>query len=113
MMAYNLGEARIRVPDRIQRGDLILVHSIISHPMDTGFFRDAEGDPIPAYFIKHVVVTYGGNEVARFEWTSGISRDPVVSFTLRADKAAPLTMVWTDNKGATFKQSVNINFASA
>jgi sulfur-oxidizing protein SoxZ len=113
MIMPDIGEARIRVPDHIRPGDLITVHSIVSHPMDTGFFRNAEGDPIPAYFIKHVVVTYGGSEVARFEWTSGISRDPVVSFTLRADKAAPLTMVWTDNKGATFKQSVNINFASA
>jgi len=108
----NIGEARIRVPDRIRRGDLITVNSIISHPMDTGFFRDAEGEPIPAYFITQVVVTYGGDEVARFEWTSGISRDPVVSFTLKADKEGPLTMVWTDNKGAAFKQSVNIRFVS-
>jgi sulfur-oxidizing protein SoxZ len=113
MMTINIGEARIRVPDRINRGDLITVNSIISHPMDTGFFRTAEGDPIPAYFIKRVVVTYGDLEVARFDWTSGISRDPVVTFTLKADKEAPLTMIWTDNKGATFKQSVNISFASA
>lgn len=112
MMTSDIGEARIRVPGRIQRGDLITVHSIVSHPMDTGFFRNAEGDPIPAYFIKQVVVTYGGSEVARFEWTSGISRDPVVTFTLRADKEALLTMVWTDNKGATFKQSVNISFTA-
>jgi sulfur-oxidizing protein SoxZ len=113
MMIYNTGEARIRVPDRINRGDLITVNSIITHPMDTGFFRTAAGDPIPAYFIKQVLVTYGDQEVARFDWTSGISRDPVVSFTLRADREAPLTMVWTDNKGATFKHSVNISFATA
>jgi sulfur-oxidizing protein SoxZ len=112
-MSDTIGEARIKVPERIRQGDLITVNSIVSHPMDTGFFRDAAGDPIPAYFIKQVVVTYGGEEVARFEWTSGISRDPVVSFQLRAQKEAPLTMVWTDNKGATFKQSVNISFASA
>src|SRR3954469_21797554 len=108
-----IGEARIKVPDQIKRGDVITVNSIISHPMDTGFFRTAEGDPIPAYFIRQVVVTYGDQEVARFEWTSGISRDPVVSFTLKADKEAPLSMSWTDNKGATFKQSVNISFTSA
>jgi sulfur-oxidizing protein SoxZ len=113
MMLNDIGEARIRVPDQIKRGDLITVNSIISHPMDTGFFRTPEGDPIPAYFIRQVVITYGDREVARFDWTSGISRDPVVSFTLRADKEAPLSMVWTDNKGATFKQSVNISFASA
>jgi thiosulfate oxidation carrier complex protein SoxZ len=113
MMTSNIGEARIRLPEQIKRGDLITVNSIISHPMDTGFFRTAEGDPIPAYFIKEVVVSYGDQEVARFEWTSGISRDPVVSFTLKADKEAPLTMIWTDNKGAAFKHSVNISFVSA
>jgi sulfur-oxidizing protein SoxZ len=113
MMTNHIGEARIKVPDRIKRGDLITVHSIVSHPMDTGFFRSADGAPIPAYFIKQVVVTYGTEEVARFEWTSGISKDPVVSFTLKADREAPLTMVWTDNQGATFKQSINISFVSA
>lgn len=113
MMTTEIGEARIRVPDQIKRGDLITVNAIISHPMDTGFFRTAEGQPIPAYFIKDVVVTYGDREVARFEWTSGVSRDPVVSFTLKADTEAPLSMVWSDNKGAIFKQSIHISFGSA
>ena len=113
MMTTEIGEARIRIPDQIRRGDLITVNAIISHPMDTGFFRTTEGDPIPAYFIREVIVTYGEQEVARFEWTSGVSRDPVVSFTLKADKEAPLRMVWSDNKGAIFKQSVNISFGSA
>lgn len=108
-----IGDARIRIPDRISRGDLITVTAIVSHPMDTGFFRTAEGQPIPAFFIKDVVVTYGDEQVARFEWTSGVSRDPIVSFTLRADKEAPLAMVWTDNKGGVYKQSVAIAFAAA
>jgi sulfur-oxidizing protein SoxZ len=112
-MINHIGDARIKVPDRITRGEVIQVNSIISHPMDTGFFRTAEGQPIPAYYIKEVVVNYGEEEVARFEWTSGISRDPVVTFTLKADKEAPLTMVWTDNKGAAFKHSIGISFASA
>ena len=112
-MMGGIGEARIRVPDRVARGELIVVNAIISHPMDTGFFRDADGKPIPAYFIKDVVVTYGDQEVARFMWTSGISRDPIVSFTLRAEREAPLTMTWTDNKGGVFKQSADIRFASA
>jgi sulfur-oxidizing protein SoxZ len=108
-----IGEARIRVPDRVGRGELIMVNAIISHPMDTGFFRDADGKPIPAYFIKDVVVTYGEQEVARFMWTSGISRDPIVSFSLRADREAPLTISWTDNRGGVFRQSADIKFASA
>jgi thiosulfate oxidation carrier complex protein SoxZ len=108
-----IGDARIRIPDRIARGDLIIVNAIVVHPMDTGFFRTAEGQPIPAFFIKDVVVTYGEEPVARFEWTSGVSKDPIVSFTLTADKEAPLTMVWTDSKGGVYRQSVAIAFAAA
>jgi sulfur-oxidizing protein SoxZ len=112
-MNPTIGEARIRVPERVTRGEVIVVNAIISHPMDTGFFRNADGQPIPAYFIKDVVVTYGEQEIARFTWTSGISRDPIVSFTLKADREAPLAMVWTDNKGGVYKQSADIRFASA
>ena len=108
-----IGDARIRIPDRIARGDLIIVNAIVAHPMDTGFFRTAEGQPIPAFFIRDVVVTYGEEQVARFEWTSGVSKDPIVSFTLTADKEAPLTMVWTDSKGGVYRQSVAIAFAAA
>jgi sulfur-oxidizing protein SoxZ len=108
-----IGEARIRIPDHITRGQLITVNAIVSHPMDTGFFRTAEGQPIPAFFIEHVVATYGDEQVARFEWTSGVSKDPIVSFTLKADREAPLAIVWTDNKGGVYKQSVNVAFASA
>ena len=108
-----IGDARIRIPDRITRGDVIIVNAIVSHPMDTGFFRTADGQPIPAFFIKDVVVTYGGEQVAQFEWTSGVSKDPIVSFTLKADKEAPLTMIWTDNKGGVYRQTANVAFASA
>lgn len=108
-----IGEARIRLPERIARGDVITVNSIVSHPMDTGFFRTKDGDPIPAYFINEVVISYAGEEIARFEWTSGISRDPVVSFTLRADRAAPLVITWKDNKGGVYSQSADISFTAA
>src|SRR6478752_369705 len=113
MRLMTIGDARIRIPDRITRGDVIIVNAIVSHPMDTGFFRTADGQPIPAFFIKDVVVTYGGEQVARFEWTSGVSKDPIVSFTLKADKEAPLTMIWTDNRGGVYQQTANVAFASA
>ena len=108
-----IGEARIRIPERIARGEVITVNAIIAHPMDTGFFRTPAGEPIPAYFIKDVVITYGDQEVARFHWTSGISRDPLISFPLRADREGPLTMVWSDNKGGVYRQTATIAFASA
>ena len=111
-MMATIGDARIRVPSRIQQGDVIQVHAIVQHPMDTGFFRSASGAPIPAYFIKDVMVTYAGREVAHFVWTSGISRDPVVTYSLLADREGPLTMRWVDNHDAVFEQTVQITFST-
>ena len=107
-----IGKTRIVVPERIQRGDVVKVQTIVQHPMDTGFFRDMNAELIPPYFINDVRVLYGDDEVARFEWTSGISRDPMVSFMLRADKEAPLTFVWRDNKGAEYRSAIEIKFTA-
>ncbi len=109
-MRLEIGDAKILVPTRVARGDVIDVRALVSHPMYTGLFRDADGNPVPAYFINEVIVTYGGEEVARFQWSSGISRDPYVEFSLRAAREAPLTMTWKDNKGVVFEQSVDITF---
>ena len=87
-----VGEARIVVPPSAAAGSVIYVRALVSHPMHTGLFRDAAGVPIAAWFIREVVVSYGDEEVARFEWTSGISRDPFVTFPLRATRTAPRTL---------------------
>ncbi|MDX2193880.1 MAG: thiosulfate oxidation carrier complex protein SoxZ [Gemmatimonadales bacterium] len=112
-MRTTIGEARLRLPARIAKGDVIMVNAIVTHPMDTGFFRTPEGQPIPAFFVKDVVVRFGGAEVARFEWTSGISRDPVVSFPLLADREGTLEVTWTDSQGSTFTQQVPVAFGAA
>jgi len=109
-MPVELGAARILVPASIHRGDVIDVRALVEHPMATGLFRDAQGNPIPAHFINDVSVTYGDHEAAHFVWSSGISRDPFVEFSLRADREAPLTFTWKDNKGGVFQRSVDIRF---
>ncbi|HSE46785.1 MAG TPA: thiosulfate oxidation carrier complex protein SoxZ [Gemmatimonadales bacterium] len=111
-MMAETGKAKIVIPDRIKQGDAIRVQTIVQHPMDTGFFRDANADLIPPWFINDVRVLYGDEEIARFEWTSGISKDPVVTFLLRADREAPLTFVWRDNKSREYRSAIDIKFAT-
>ena len=106
------GKTRIVLPERIQRGDTIRVQVVMQHPMDTGFFRDANAAIIPAWFISDVQVLYGEEEIARFEWTSGISRDPMVAFQLRAVRESTLSVVSRDNRGAEFRGTAEIRFAT-
>lgn len=111
-MPSGIGEARILLPPRIAKGTVISVRATLTHPMFTGMSRDAQGTLIPAFWVKDVTVDYGSERVAHFEWTSGISRDPFVAFSLRATKEAPLTVTWTDTAGGVYTQSADITFAA-
>jgi hypothetical protein len=42
-----------------------------------------------------------------------VSKDPIVSFTLKADREAPLTLTWTDNRGSVYRRAADVAFASA
>lgn len=106
------GRTKIVVPDRIQQGDVIRVQVLVQHPMDTGFFRDANANIIPPWFIQDVRINYGGAEIASFEWTSGISRDPMVSFQLKAEQEGTLSFVTRDNRGKEYSGSAEIKFAT-
>ena len=105
-----IGEARILLPEAIAPDSLVYVRALVTHPMHTGFFLDAQGEPIPAHFIEDVVVTYGTEQVARFSWTSGISRDPFITFPLRVSREAPLKITWKDNRGGVFEKTVPVRF---
>ena len=105
------GDARVLLPQSVKNGDVIYVRAIIEHPMDTGFFRTADGQPIPAFFINDVSVMYGDEQIAHFEWTSGVSRDPSVTFPVKATKEAPVTVTWKDNKGGVYHQTVDVRFS--
>ena len=111
-MSREIGEAKILLPAQIRRDSVIHVRALLSHPMLTGLSRDAQGNPIPAYFVNEVIVAYGDEQIAHFEWTSGISKDPFVAFPLRATREAPLTITWKDNKGGVYKQSADIRFSA-
>ncbi len=106
------GRTKIVVPDRIQKGDVIRVQVLVQHPMDTGFFRDANANIIPPWFIQDVRISYGGAEIASFEWTSGVSKDPMVSFQLKAEQEGALTFVSKDNRGKEYSGSTEIKFAT-
>lgn len=105
-----VGDAKILLPPQITKDAVIYVRALIDHPMYTGMSRNADGTLIPEFFIKRVDVSYGGDHVARFEWTSGISRDPYVAFPLRATREGPVTMTWTDSKGGEYTQTATIAF---
>ncbi len=104
-----VGKIKIRVPQTILKGDVIPVKALITHPMETGQRKAKDGKLVPAYYIQDVDVFYGNDRVTHCDWTIAVSANPFITFYVKADKAAPLKIVYKDNKGGVYEEAIPIN----
>ena len=58
-----MGKARIKLPEAAKVGDVIEIKTLISHVMETGQRKDADGKMIPRSIINSFKATFAGAEV--------------------------------------------------
>jgi sulfur-oxidizing protein SoxY len=103
------GKIRMALDEPFKRGGLTRARLLIRHPMYTGLQRDMETHGFrPALFINKIDVTYNGKTVMTADTNIGISENPSIQFGFVADRPGALQVVLHDNKGATFRQSMEI-----
>lgn len=78
------------------------VKALMSHEMETGFRKDASGNPIPAWFIAEVTAKLNGKDVMKAQWGPSVSKNPFLAFKIKGGKAGDkITITWVDSKGDT------------
>ena len=83
-------------------GDKVTVRVLMSHEMETGQRKDANGQVIPAWFIQDVTASLNGKQVFRAEWGPAVSKNPFLQFNIKGGKAGDkLSVTWKDNRGET------------
>ncbi|EIZ84849.1 MAG: thiosulfate oxidation carrier complex protein SoxZ [Cupriavidus sp.] len=83
-------------------GDQTDVQSLIQHPMDSGYVKDAKGELIPPHYIETVTFEHDGKVVLTAFWGPAVSKDPYLKFKFSgAKKGDELKVTWTDNLGKT------------
>ena len=81
-------------------GDSTEVRVLMSHEMETGQRKDAQGNVIPAWFIQNVVVAHKGRPVLNAQWGTAIAKNPFTQFTVKGAKAGDkISISWVDNRG--------------
>ena len=82
------------------QGDKTTVRVLVSHEMESGQRRDADGKTVPAWFIQNIVATHNGKTVMSAQWGPAVSKNPYMQFSFKGAKAGDKVAVsWTDNKG--------------
>jgi sulfur-oxidizing protein SoxZ len=80
------------------------VRVLMTHPMETGQRKDADGKVVPLHFIQNVVVKVNGKMVMDGQISQAVSRNPVFTFRLKGGaKGDKIEVSWLDSKGDTNK----------
>lgn len=114
---YPRGPARLRLPRRIVKGEVIRVQAKVRHPSRTGLrmideHRFAPDPDNPAVYIRFLEVFYGETKVAWYEMSSALSDDPIVTFPLKATREAPVRVVFTSSEGKTYEAAAPLTFTA-
>jgi sulfur-oxidizing protein SoxZ len=84
------------------QGDKALVRVLMSHEMESGQRKDADGKTVPAHFIQQVTVKHNGKIVLSAQWGTAVSKNPFLQFTFAGAKPGDkIQVTWIDNKGDT------------
>ena len=99
---------RIRMPSEAKRGDVIEIKTLISHPMETGYRRDTQGQLIPRQIIRTFTCTYNGVEVFRADWYPAVAANPYLAFYTVATESGRLRFEWADDDGTVYLTEAEI-----
>jgi sulfur-oxidizing protein SoxZ len=99
--------ARITLPERAARGEVVTIRVLVRHPMERAI--DAPGlTPLPRRILHSMRVTYAGEEVFRAAFSSGITANPYVEFTTIATETGALVFEWEEDGGAVYRREARL-----
>ncbi len=96
---------RIAAPASASKGETITIKTLISHPMESGFRRDASGRVIPRDILVRFECRLDETLVFAASLAPGTAANPYLSFRLRAERSGTLHFTWRDQQGTETRDS--------
>ena len=100
--------ARIAMPESALKGESIEIKTLVSHPMESGFRFDNNGEAIPRNIIEKFEVFYLGEAAFTTHFGPGIAANPFLSFFLTVQESGEVEFVWTEQSGEITKLTRNL-----
>ena len=102
---------RVRVPAQAKKDEIIEIKTLISHDMETGLRKDADGKPIPRRIINSFEAAFNGKPFFSAAWQTSISANPYQSFFFKATESGEFKFTWKDDDGSNYEASAKLTVA--
>jgi predicted secreted protein len=101
-------QARVSVPATADRGAIIPVRALISHPMETGLRLTRDQVWIRQRIIEAFSCTFEGEDVFRTRPYTSVAANPYFSFFARAERSGRFDFRWADTNGEVYTKSADL-----
>ena len=102
---------RIAAPARAPAGEVIALRTLISHPMESGFRRDATGQLIARDILVRFECRFDAALIFAADLAPGTAANPYLSFHYRAERSGTLEFMWRDQAGAETREQHALSVA--
>lgn len=102
---------RVKVPKTASAGETITIKALISHKMESGQRKDAEGKTIPRSIINRFTCDVNGENVVDVAIDPAVSTNPYFEFDARIDAAGEIKFTWYDDDGSVYEDVQSIEIA--
>lgn len=84
-----------------KKGELVEVKALVSHVMETGLRKDADGNVIPRKILNKFICMVAGKQVFSADFETAVSANPYIQFKFRAEESGSVVLTWVDDDGST------------
>lgn len=102
---------RLRVPTSAKKGEVVEIKTLITHPMENGQRKDADGKIVPRLIVNALKVTYNDKPVMSVKLEPAIAANPYLSFYVKVEESGTLKFTWTDDQNQSWNAESKIEVA--
>ena len=102
---------RVKVPAKENKGEVITIKVLISHPMESGQRKDKDGKLIPRSIINRFTCDFNGQNVLDVAMEPAISTNPYFEFDAKVEESGEFSFKWLDDDGSTYEDKKSIEVA--
>ena len=106
-MADNV-KPRVKAPRKASAGETVTIKTLISHPMESGQRKDADGNTIPRSIINRFTCEFNGEMVVDVTMEPAISTNPYFEFEAVIPDAGDMKFTWYDDDGSVYEETKSI-----
>ncbi len=102
---------RIRMPDTATAGETVAIRTMVTHVMETGQRKDADGNIVPRSIINRFTCDFKGVNVVDVALEPAVSANPYFEFHARVDGSGEFVFAWHDDDGTVYTHVERIEVA--